>query len=207
MHVRVNARKVDRGSIAAAASHLIRRQGVEGVSMRAVATALGVTPMALYGHYDSSAALRRAGVSVALRVVRPPPFDGSVETRLREWAHAARRVLRRYPDLAAVCLTGWPELPEGCRIMEGLLAVAADHTTRSADQVGIANAIFEYVLTRVIAERAAMARGSRWTAPAAEARPRQFARLVRMQGEFRTLDAERDFALGLEALLERVTSG
>ena len=198
---RLSARKVSEGRIAKVASDLMMRKGVDAVTMRSVATACGVTPMAIYSYYDSSAEMRRAGVDIALRVVRNPPFEGSVATRLRQWCHAARKVLRRHPDLAAVCLTDWPELPEGCRIMEGLLVVAAEHRAGSADQVQIANTVFIYVLTRVIAEHAMVARRTQRSLPAVEATPRRFARLVEVQSEFKRLDVDRDFATGLDALL------
>ncbi len=199
---RLSARKVSGGRIAKVASDLMMREGVDAVTMRSVASACGVTPMAIYSYYDSSAEMRRAGVDFALRRVRTPPFEGSVVSRLQHWGHATRKVLRRRPDLAAICLTDWPQLPEGCRVMEGLLVVAAEQTAESAGQVQIANTVFVYVLTRVIAERAMVERRTRPNLPAVAATPRRFARLVDVQSEFKRLDVDRDFATGLDALLD-----
>ena len=170
--------------------------------MRSVAAASGVTPMAIYGYYDSSAEMRSAGVDFALRRVRNPPLEGSVEARLRQWADAAWKVLHRHGDLVAVCLTDWPELPEGCRIMEGLLVVSATHTTRTEHQVQIAHAIFVYVLTRVIAESAVLGRRTQRSFPKVGTGPRTFARLVELWPEFKRLDTERDFSTGLDVLLD-----
>ena len=46
--------------IAAAARHLLDKEGVEGVTMRRVAKAVGITPMALYRHYPDRAGLLNA---------------------------------------------------------------------------------------------------------------------------------------------------
>lgn len=195
-------RKVNRVGVARAAARVVRRDGVDGVSMRSVAAAVGVTPMALYRCFESGDALRRAAVSTALERIPNPPTEGSPRTRLRAWAYAARPRLQITPGLAAVCLTDWPELHEGCRIMESLLAVAAGHTDNAHEQVAIANAVFVYVLTRVIAERAVRARGKERRLPAVEADPRKFPRLVKVQSQFRTIDTDRHFGIGLDALLD-----
>ena len=170
--------------------------------MRSVAAVSGVTPMAIYGYYNSSAEMRRAGVDFALRRVRNPPAEGSVEARLRQWADAAWKVLHRHADLAAVCLTDWPELAEGCRIIEGLLAVAATHTPRTERQVHIAHAVFVHVLTSVIAESAVLGLRAKRSFPTVATGPRRFVRLVELWSEFKRLDIERDFNTGLDALLD-----
>ncbi|MDE1178720.1 MAG: TetR/AcrR family transcriptional regulator [Edaphobacter sp.] len=46
--------------IAAAARRLLDKEGVEGVTMRRVATAIGMTPMALYRHYSNRDAILNA---------------------------------------------------------------------------------------------------------------------------------------------------
>src|SRR6478609_5204877 len=46
--------------IATAARHLLDKEGVEGVTMRRVAKAVGITPMALYRHYPDRAGLLNA---------------------------------------------------------------------------------------------------------------------------------------------------
>ena len=46
--------------IAKAARLLLDKEGVEGVTMRRVAKAVGITPMALYRHYPDRAGLLNA---------------------------------------------------------------------------------------------------------------------------------------------------
>jgi len=59
--------ELDRDRIAAAALSIANKRGVRGFSMRAVADALGVTPMALYHHVKDKATLAALVVDAAIR--------------------------------------------------------------------------------------------------------------------------------------------
>ncbi len=201
MPTKLHKGKLHLAFIARAAREVARREGLDGVTVRAVAAKLGVSPMALYRHIESTDDLRRAALNEALKQVPSPGLEGPVSERLRSWAVEARGVVRRYPGLAEACLREWVVLRHGCRIMELLLGVAADHSSDDAEQVAIANAVFVYVLSRVAAERAVLAGGRRRTLPAVEEEPRRYPRLVRVQKEFMTINVERHFAIGLDALL------
>ncbi len=199
--MRAGARKLNAVTASRAGAGVVRRDGVDGVTMRSVAAAVGVTPMALYRCFDSGTDLRRASVSAALVRVPNPPTEGSPEARLRAWAQTARRRLRNTPGLAAACLMDWPAMSEGCRMMEGLLVVAAAHTENPWEQVAIANEVFVYAVTRAQAEHAVLARRNQRRLPAVEARPRHFPRLAMMQAEYHSIDTDRHFDMGLAALL------
>lgn len=202
--IRPGARKIGRRQAARIGASVVRREGADRVTMRRVADGLGVTPMALYRCFDSSEDLRLASVSCALERIPDPPADGSVRSRLQEWAQVARTRLRATRGLADACLTDWPTMTEGCRIMEGLLRVANDHTTDASGQVEIANVVFVYVLTRAIAERAVLERGRRRTIPGIERHPERFPHLAGNEARFATIDVDEDFAAGLRSLLDRL---
>ncbi|MGZ6999302.1 MAG: TetR/AcrR family transcriptional regulator, partial [Acidimicrobiia bacterium] len=72
------ARTISPVAIARAGAWVARRAGFDAVTVRAVATRLGVTPMALYRHVGSAAGLRSATLEFVLLEVPPPPVDGSV---------------------------------------------------------------------------------------------------------------------------------
>src|SRR6266516_5996422 len=72
--------------IAAAGRRLLDKHGVEGVTMRRVAQAVGVTPMAIYRHYAGRAALLTAVADegfqeLAARLARVPR-TATVEKKL-----------------------------------------------------------------------------------------------------------------------------
>ncbi|MGZ6909259.1 MAG: TetR/AcrR family transcriptional regulator [Acidimicrobiia bacterium] len=201
------ARTISPVAIARAGAWVARRAGFDAVTVRAVATRLGVTPMALYRHVGSAAGLRSATLEFVLLEVPPPPVDGSVASRLRDFALGARPVLTRYPGVADAVLVEWVHLVQGARIMEALLATAAAHTRRGDEQVDIANAVFVYILMRAIAERAVLARGNRRSLPVVRAHPERFPRLLAAQQAFGHIDVDRHFAVGLDALLDGLLGG
>ncbi len=95
---------LDAGQVVAAALDVLRRDGVEGVSMRAVALQLRVAPNALYGHVAGKDALLDA---VTGRLVDGVPTDDDAGWRfqLHCLAHHVWNALRPYPALAARFLT------------------------------------------------------------------------------------------------------
>lgn len=72
--------------IAAAARHLLDKEGAEAVTMRRVAVAVGVTPMAIYRHYPDRASLLNAladeGFKELAARLAVKKFSGGIEERL-----------------------------------------------------------------------------------------------------------------------------
>ena len=81
---------------------IAERDGVAGLSMRALARELGVPIMTLYGYVPNKRALD-ALVSDAIlaEVATPEPASGTWDFRLRTMLCDARRVLVKRPQLAA----------------------------------------------------------------------------------------------------------
>jgi AcrR family transcriptional regulator len=76
--------------IAAAARRLLDKEGADAVTMRRVAHAVGVTPMAIYRHYPSRASLMNALADegfeeLAIRLTGKR-FSGGIEQRLEAMA-------------------------------------------------------------------------------------------------------------------------
>jgi AcrR family transcriptional regulator len=78
--------------IAIAARRLLDEEGTEGVSMRRVAEAVGITPMAIYRHYPDQAALLNAladeGFEELSAVLKGKRYTGDIESRLAKMADA-----------------------------------------------------------------------------------------------------------------------
>ena len=76
--------------IAQAARRLLDKEGVEAVSMRRVAEAVGITPMAIYRHYPDREALLKAladeGFEELAASLKGKRFTGDLETRLAKMA-------------------------------------------------------------------------------------------------------------------------
>lgn len=76
--------------IAAAARRLLDREGADAVTMRRVAQAVGITPMAVYRHYPDRAGLLNAlanhGFEELATRLASKRFSGSLEQRLTSMA-------------------------------------------------------------------------------------------------------------------------
>jgi AcrR family transcriptional regulator len=76
--------------IAAAARRLLDREGADALTMRRIAKAVGITPMAVYRHYRDRASLLNAladeGFAELTDELAARRFSGDIETRLMEMA-------------------------------------------------------------------------------------------------------------------------
>jgi AcrR family transcriptional regulator len=73
------------------------RDGLDRVSMRTVAEDVGVTPMALYRHFDSKLALLDGMVERLVTSLLQEHVAGSWDERLTALAHAYRGLAQRHP--------------------------------------------------------------------------------------------------------------
>lgn len=97
---------LNRERVLEAALAVTDAEGVDALTMRRVATELGVDPMALYRHVASKDALLDGLVEMLWQQVPPPPrrSDQWVES-LRGHAHALRSVVNAHPNAAGLLLT------------------------------------------------------------------------------------------------------
>lgn len=79
---------------------IINRSGADGLTMRALADELGVSPMAAY-HYveNKDDLLRLVGNSMLAQVQAPSKREGTWDERLRRLLHDQRNALKRHPGL------------------------------------------------------------------------------------------------------------
>jgi AcrR family transcriptional regulator len=97
-----------RQEILDAALELADDKGLEAVSMRALAERTGVTPMALYPHVGSKAALldgMLGRVIGQLIAGDGPALGGDWRERLRLLLHGARQLAHRHPWVAALAFS------------------------------------------------------------------------------------------------------
>ena len=76
---------------------LADRGGIESLSMRKLAQALDVVPMALYRHIANKDELLSGLVDVVVGEIDPPRSDTDWKTAIRERILSARRALLRHP--------------------------------------------------------------------------------------------------------------
>lgn len=86
--------------IAAAALAVADERGAAGFTMRAVAKALDVTPMALYHHVENKSALVGLVVDAVIREIPLPELTGSWHDDLWEMARWMRQISMAHPGVS-----------------------------------------------------------------------------------------------------------
>jgi AcrR family transcriptional regulator len=76
--------------------------GVDALSMRKIAQALGVVPMALYKHVTNKNELLDGMIDVVVGEIDPPASDTHWKTAIRRRVLSARRMLLRHPWASGV---------------------------------------------------------------------------------------------------------
>ncbi|WP_142268457.1 TetR/AcrR family transcriptional regulator C-terminal domain-containing protein [Streptomyces sp. NBC_00080] len=93
---------LSRGRVLSAAVALADEGGVDALSMRNIAQALGVVPMALYKHVANKNELLDGMIDVLMDEIDPPADDTDWKTTVRRRVLSARRMLLRHPWAPAV---------------------------------------------------------------------------------------------------------
>jgi AcrR family transcriptional regulator len=132
--------KLDQARIRAAALALVDAEGLEGLSMRRLATALDVSAASLYFHYATKDVLLEAVAADVLANVDTSAFRRGWEPGVRAWARSLRAALAEHPRLVPV-LSHAPgrradALQRADDIQGGL--VAAGWPPREATMIGAA---------------------------------------------------------------------
>jgi AcrR family transcriptional regulator len=111
-----------RQEIVDAAIVIADKGGLDAVSMRAVADQVGVTPMALYRHFDGKVALLDGMVERLVTSLQPERVSGTWDERLTALAHAYRGVAQRHPWSAQLLFSRPSVTPDAARVTEFIYA-------------------------------------------------------------------------------------
>ena len=114
-----------RADVVAAGARLLDTDGIDGVSMRRLASMLGTGPATLYWHVRDKRELLMAILEDTLRDVRAPA-DGEWDERLLELLRAGRQALRAKPALIQVIWgSGWQLGSETLRVADEMIGLIA----------------------------------------------------------------------------------
>jgi TetR/AcrR family tetracycline transcriptional repressor len=138
-------RRLSRAAIVEEGLRIVDRDGIEALTMRRLAAALGVNPMSIYHHLPGKAAVLSGLVEqVFSQMGVSPPADGAGwQERLKEAARAYRRVLRAHPNLALQVVSDTSAVAD-------VVVAAGEPFYQAFDQAGLPpRAVFEAVNTLV----------------------------------------------------------
>lgn len=131
----------------------LRRNGLEGMSLRAVATALETGPASLYVYVDDLASLRALVLDRALsRVSTAMNRRGGWRSRLKAVLESYTRVLLATPGLAQLALSTIAAGPNSLRVIEALLGALEEGGVEKGAAAWAVDLLFLYV-TAISAEQ------------------------------------------------------
>lgn len=140
-------------------------EGLEAVSMRAVAERLGFTTMSLYRYLSSKADLVTIMVETAVGDGLPPSDQsGDWREQLTRWAHSNRAVFRRHPWLLRAATPGLMTGPNRIAWIESGLQALAGTELEAHARLEIVLALYAYVFgTAQLALDWTIEEGEDWT--------------------------------------------
>ena len=151
--------RLRRDTVTERALALSDAEGIDAVTIRRLATELGVTPMALYWHFQDKERLLDGVAELVLSQIALPPDDESRpwDERLREVLDQLLAVLAAHPSVTDVVKTRILQSEPGLELTErvlSLLRAAGFSPERSAQQAVYALA---FIVGLVTGEPGAMA--------------------------------------------------
>ncbi|MFB7262677.1 TetR/AcrR family transcriptional regulator [Streptomyces nojiriensis] len=113
---------LSRDRIIEAAGALVDAEGLEAVSTRRLAAALGVSGPSLYNHFRTKDEILDAVADAVSARVDLSMFDGGQDWRaaLHAWAHSYRDALADHPNIVPVLARGPGRRPAGLRLADAV---------------------------------------------------------------------------------------
>ncbi|MGH3146822.1 MAG: TetR/AcrR family transcriptional regulator C-terminal domain-containing protein [Rubrobacter sp.] len=194
---------LSRRLILEAALRLIDADGVEGLSMRRLASELGVFPTALYYYLPNKDALIRGVVGLVLARIELPDHGLGWGERLRKLALAFRRVVRPHPRLLPQ-LVAYPETTlEEYGVYEALYDALEEAGLGPVEIVRASTLLFSYVTGFTLAEAngtlGPLTRAERDDLDALP--PEEFRATRRLAPQISAFDLDADFEFGIDAII------
>jgi len=193
-------------SVVTAGVELVRDEGWERLSVRAVAGRLGVTPMALYRHVPNSDALSQSVITRIAEGFVEVGNSGNMFADLEGWARRAHAALIPYPGAAGRLLVTWFEVPPVLLTLERLIEVAYTGGLRDFEAVAAINAVLMYVLMRAEAEQTVQSAGAVERSLNLAAAEGSLPRLSALAEHYTTARFDLHFDYGLRVLLSGIAA-
>jgi AcrR family transcriptional regulator len=141
-----------RQEILDAALALADEDGLDAVSMRAVAQRVGVTAMALYPHFSSKDALLDGLVGRVLADLRLPDPAGPWRQRLSGLAHAMRELAHQHPAVIPLLFSRPAVTPDAVRVVDAIYQALLDAGVPPGQVARLERMLSTFVLGYAVSE-------------------------------------------------------
>ncbi len=188
-------------ALATAALAVIDRDGLNALSMRTVATELGMAPMSLYRYVADRAELEGLVVDLLLaRIDTTPPARAPWTRKVAVLVERARDAVAEHPGAVPLTLTRRHASPSLLRWTESVLRVLTDAGFSGERRVIALRSLLAYLIGSIQLEHLGPLSGPGTAAMAALAAD-EHPLLRETAGVARTVPADVEFRQGLEVLL------
>ncbi|MGY5306896.1 TetR/AcrR family transcriptional regulator C-terminal domain-containing protein [Nocardia gipuzkoensis] len=149
---------VTRAVVLTAALEIIDRDGVDGLSMRRLAEAVGRDPMVIYRHVPNKAAVLDGVTELVLAQLSVDPADPDWAAQLRTLARDFRRLTLAHPRVVPLLVTRPLATPLGLRPyavirpLEDILQLLTRAGFSGADALHVYCAVFGFLYGHVLNE-------------------------------------------------------
>ena len=137
---------LDRDRIVAAALGIVDDEGLEALSLRRLAEALGVTPMSIYWHVRDKAELLELVGQAVLAEIELPPARGEWREQLTDLHRAMLTVLLKHPNTLDALIGRARFGPAGVTMFERLLSILLDAGLSADAAFDAYMVLYEYLL-------------------------------------------------------------
>ncbi|NUS81776.1 MAG: TetR/AcrR family transcriptional regulator [Streptomyces sp.] len=195
-------RSLTHDQLASAALAVIDRDGLAGLSMRAVAKELGMSTMGLYRYVDERDELERLVVEYVLGAVdtEPPPPEAPWGERIEVMVRRLRDTLSAHPTVVPLTVAHRHRSPGVLRWSETVLAILIEAGFEGERRVVALRGLLAYVIGALQLAHLGPLSGDGTVAISA-LRPTEFPHMAETAREARNVGADQEFFGGLAALL------
>ncbi|MEI7874711.1 MAG: TetR/AcrR family transcriptional regulator C-terminal domain-containing protein [Alphaproteobacteria bacterium] len=203
--------KFDRAKLQDAALSIVDGQGLQALSMRTLAAALGTGPMTLYNYVRDRSDLDALVVEAVMSKVRLPRESGTWQADVRAIVEATWRTVRRHPNVIPLALTRRTLHETTLEWAEALLRALARSGRTGVDLLVAFRTVSGFVMGLAQAQLAdplssqddgANPDVKRAQALAAE----RFPHLIEIAGAAAKVGADREFRAGLDIVMAGLTN-
>jgi len=188
-----------------AALELVHEEGLAAFSTRRLGQRLGCEAMSIYHHYPSKQHLLDALVDHAIATVDTAPAGSDPVQRLRASMYSYRAMAHRFPALFPLVAVHRLNTPTGVRFIEAILSLVLAVVPDAELAARHFRAIGYYLAGSALDETSGYAKGPSAAEPVSdEFIVRECPRLVAAARFFKPAEWDATFALGLEALIDRM---
>ncbi|MEU5023367.1 TetR/AcrR family transcriptional regulator [Streptomyces milbemycinicus] len=195
-------RSLTHDQLASAALAVIDRDGLAGLSMRAVAKELGMSTMGLYRYVDEREELERLVVEFVLGAVdtEPPPPEAPWGERIEIMVRRLRDTLSAHPAVVPLTVAHRHRSPGVLRWSETVLAILIEAGFEGERRVVALRSLLAYVIGALQLAHLGPLSGDGTVAISA-LRPTEFPHMAETARQARNVGADDEFFGGLAALM------